>query len=129
MNQAAADYYCLSQDYARIFITRHTGPLESVAHTYQWHGPVTAPALLSLPAGDISSLPWPLVLIEDRPWIGGGLYVRTDVRWWRVTAARYALRRAWEWFTMRAVLTLHVWGLAHYEHGKIPSWRDVGRRR
>lgn len=112
---------------AQIQVTRTTGPFESVTHTYAWDGPIDAPVLIGY-ENDRNSLPWPLHLIEDQPWMMGGIYIRTDVRWWRVTAARYALCQAWEWFTVRAVLTLHVWGLARYQLGARPSWKDVGRR-
>lgn len=98
---------------------------------YEWEGDPTAPVLIN--SRMAADLPWPMALIEENYLMRGGWYIRLDVRgaWYRrgwLIAVR-RVSRAWEWFTARCVLTLHVWGLASYEPGRIPSWRDVGIRK
>jgi len=116
--------------YAKIKVTQHPEAFGVMRRTYAWEGPLTAPVLIDGRYGaELSALPWPLRLIERNYAMDAGIYIRTDVRWWRVTAARYALRKAWEWFTVRCVLTLYVWGLANPRTGGIPSWRDIGWKR
>lgn len=117
-------------DNAWIKVTAHPEAFGVVRFTYEWDGPLTAPVIVDGRfSRELGKLPWPLHMIEWRFELDGGLYVRTDVRWWRITAARYALIKAWEWFTVRCVLTLYVWGLATREPGRIPSWRDIGWKR
>lgn len=112
----------------QIIQVRHEpGPFETHEPVYEWLGAPGAPVYLTpryLPDG-LASLPWPVRRVDESPWDDAGLYVRTDVRWWRVTAARYALRRAWRWFTARAVLTLYVWGLADRDPAVTVTWSQV----
>lgn len=106
-----------------------------VRYTYEWEGDLTGPILLD--GRTAANLPWPLALVEEMPWGHSswyvGRYIRLDVRgaWYRrgwLIAAR-RIKRAWQWLLARCVLTLHIWGLASYEPGRMPSWRDVGVRR
>lgn len=98
---------------------------------YEWIGDPTAPILLS--SRQAADLPWPMAMIEEDYMANGGWYIRLDQhgvwyrRLWYITTSR--MRRAWQWFTVRAVLTLYVWGLASYDPGRVISWRDVGIRR
>jgi hypothetical protein len=43
----------------------------------------------------------------------------------RAYAALYTATCGLDWMYRRAVLTLAVWGLARYDQGRVPSWRDV----
>lgn len=110
---------------AQIVVTYHRDePFGAQRITYAWHGAPGAVAAVADEA-DITDAPWPLRVVGRQAWRRSTLVVRADVRWWRVTAARYALQRAWRWFTIRAVLTLYVWGLADRDDAVNVTWRQV----
>jgi hypothetical protein len=118
-------------EYAEILAHDHELPLERRYTTYEWKGKPSAPVIIGRWM-EVKDLPWKLRLIEKEPYWDAGIYARTDgylllFAW--LTAARYALRKAWQWVSYRLILTAMVWGLAYTPPWETPSWRDIGRKR
>jgi len=105
----------------------------------EWEGPPVA----LIHDQDIYELPdWAIALDGSLVQIGEYVLRNTGIYDWPSLAAYYyrvddglpywvwwRLMRAVEGFTVRAVLTLAVWGLGAWpKQGTIPSWRDVKRR-
>lgn len=97
--------------------------------TYEWHGQGD---LAQIDAYSLLSLGYDL---DSDVIVMGNLRLRMidkDMRLvardgWkaRLYQAVWPTKRWWLWVWYRLILTLAVWGLATYEPGRIPSWRDI----
>jgi hypothetical protein len=114
--------------------TRHEGPLGSRWYSYRLEGGpyygITRRVLCHIsPAhtnvGDVVTVgPFRFRLVEYAPWIGGYYCVLDG----SAGTLRYWWHRHLRWpgeVYRRAILTLHVWGLAGWNETSIPTWRDV----
>lgn len=91
-----------------------------------WPDPVGEPVMMTME--QIADSPWPLVKLEERPEYGGWLCARKDVRYWRLTAARFAVRRWFEMIQHRTIETLVIWNLVKPGEGMDwRGWKNVGK--
>lgn len=131
---------------AQILVTRTWLPTCEPVFAVEWFGPANAPVRLpeelcltrlkgqfegGVKPERITGLPWSLRLIDHStlqipPHL---LYVRTDAEAGRLTypfwRARIGARRAWQWFSIRALMTLGIWGALDFEVNCERRWRDA----
>lgn len=51
--------------------------------------------------------------------------MRADDRMWRVRVWQVRLGRTWGEFAARVIATLAVWGLARWDPGVVPHWKQI----
>lgn len=91
-----------------------------------WPDPIDEPVMMT--CDEIDYAPWPLVKLEERPEYRGWLCARRDVRYWRLTAARLAIRRWFEMIQRRTIETLVIWNLVKPGEGMDwRGWKNVGK--
>lgn len=119
----------------RADIIGHTHYVPSGHHyaTFEWVGPTHAPVEISIDLWhEVGALPWPLQIIERYYERDTVLAVRLDghnrlwAYWhdWRVRA-----KQAWQWVSVRLILTAQLWGAAYVPPGEVPSWCHLGKTR
>lgn len=92
---------------------------------YSWVGDVRWPLVVEDYTYDEIKDQWPLKKVAE-DWSGFRITcLRTDVRYWRFTEARIKVRRAWEWFNVRLLATMYVWGLLVTKPGVSYGWSDL----
>lgn len=80
-----------------------------------------------VPGDVITSMPWPLRVLDFDYGYGGYVVTRLDtnplIRWW--SPKRYAIRKQLALFEVRTVRTAAIWNLATIPLGVIPSWQHL----
>lgn len=118
-------------EYARLTVRRTQLIRNRFYDTFEWQGEPRWPVIISYDVerdGMLKRFPWPLRKVEDRPWEGCAIYIRTDVYggWLaRLLVARHLLGQRLLWFYARLIMTAVVWECAYVPFGTIPSWRDL----
>jgi len=96
--------------------------------TFRWDGPHDGIVAIGRRT-DLKKLPWKLIKLEDDLSLRNAYYIRADsgLDGWIIENS-YRLRRFEQWFRVRFIVTLAVWGLARWHESTEPSWKDIGKR-
>jgi len=97
-------------------------------YTYRWQGNKRATVFIMFGQGDISDLPWKLHKIREDWNMGGTYYVRKDILFWWITSIKTWMFNIFQWWRIRFIITLSIWGLAHISTGEIPNWGCVFKK-
>lgn len=103
-------------------------------NTYEWVGNRRWPVRIDRSFLDSKDeLPWKLKCLSENDYMycGSSLFVRTDVSFWWIRTVGAWLKRSFDWFNHRLIMTAMVWGLVLVPMGEIPTWKGAieGRRR
>ena len=125
-------------EYARIRCDHQQNPLfeEENILSFFWEGSQKAPVKIKWGDREIiehPNFPFKLIKIDNDPLNGYDTYARTDTtlnlkiiqflewRWLQHC-------KAFNYFQMQIIMTLHIWGAAYVETAEEPSWACVGKK-
>lgn len=119
--------------FAEIVVHRHVLATGQHYETFEWVG--AHDGVVRIREWDLvgriglSRLPWQLKEVQYVTYQGVAYYVREDsgLDGW-VVERRYRLVRWEQWFRVRVVATLAIWGLARWAESTEPRWSDIGRK-